>query len=180
MFGKKLNCTPSICCRVEISPPFIYPEIAELLGKRETNCRKLMSRARSKMGISGEEPVAPEAAEEEWVHRFVAALEQGNVDHVLSLLTEDVLLVSDGGGKVIAAVRPVKTRDRVARFFLGMFGKASYVPGDLRFEFAPLNGQTGIVLRSGDETVAVAFMYIRCGKLANIYIVRNPDKLARV
>jgi DNA-directed RNA polymerase specialized sigma24 family protein len=50
---------------------FDYLEIAELLGKRETNCRMLMSRARSKMGITEEEPVAAEAVELEWVSRFL-------------------------------------------------------------------------------------------------------------
>jgi RNA polymerase sigma-70 factor (TIGR02957 family) len=160
---------------------FDYPEIAELLGKREANCRKLMSRARSKMGISEEETVAAEAVELEWVSRFLTSLEQGNVDHVLSLLTEDVMLVSDGGGKVIAAKRPLQTRDHVARLLLGTFGSIKpYYQGNLHFEVAPLNGETGIVLRSGDETVAAIFIQPRRGKLARIYVVRNPDKLTRV
>lgn len=80
-----------------------------------------MSRARSKMGISEEETIAAEAAELEWVGRFLTSLEQGNVDHVLSLLTEDVMLVSDGRGQVIAATRPIRTRDHVGRFLLGGF-----------------------------------------------------------
>jgi RNA polymerase sigma factor (sigma-70 family) len=117
---------------------FDYLEIAELLGKRETNCRMLMSRARSKMGITEEEPVAAEAVELEWVSRFLTSLEQGNVDHVLSLLTEDVILVSDGGGKVIAATSPIQTRDRVARILLDGFGR---IQGKLHIEAASLNGE---------------------------------------
>ncbi|WP_314592130.1 RNA polymerase sigma factor SigJ [Paenibacillus terrigena] len=160
---------------------FDYPEIAELLGKRETNCRKLMSRARSKMGISEEETVAAEAVELEWVTRFLTSLEQGNVDQILSLLDEDVMLVSDGGGKVIAATRPIQTRDQVARFLLGTFEFIKpYYQGSLHIEFVPLNGETGIVLRSGDETVAAIFIQLRHGKFARIYVVRNPDKLTRV
>lgn len=116
---------------------FDYPEIAELLDKRETNCRKLMRRARSKMGISEEE--------------------------------------------MVAAPRPIQTRDHVARFLAGAFGSiTSYYLGSLQFEFAPLNGDTGIVLRSGDEKHAAMFIQFRCGKLARIYVVRNPDKLTRV
>jgi hypothetical protein len=98
----------------------------------------LMSRARSKMGITEEEPVAAEAVELEWVSRFLTSLEQGNVDHVLSLLTEDVILVSDGGGKVIAATSPIQTRDRVARILLGGFGR---IQGKLHIEAASLNGE---------------------------------------
>jgi RNA polymerase sigma factor (sigma-70 family) len=160
---------------------FDYPEIAELLSKREANCRKLMSRARGKMEISEEEPVAAEAVELEWVSRFLASLEQGNVDHVLSLLTEDVILVSDGGGKVIAFTSPVQSRNRVARILAAAYeGFKPYYQGNLLFEVAPLNGETSIVLRSGAEAVGAIFIQRRNGKIGRIYIVRNPDKLTRV
>jgi RNA polymerase sigma factor (sigma-70 family) len=160
---------------------FDYHEIAELLGKREANCRKLMSRARSKMGISEEETVAGEAVELEWVSRFVTSLEQGNIDQVLSLLTEDVLLVSDGGGKVNALKRPVQTRDYVARVLLkGIESTAAYYQGNLHLDVTPLNGETGIILRSGDETLAALFIQLRGGKFAKIYVVQNPDKLTRI
>ncbi|MBB6669378.1 RNA polymerase sigma factor SigJ [Cohnella nanjingensis] len=160
---------------------FNYSEIAELLDKKEANCRKLMSRARSKMGISEKEVVAADAVELAWVSRFLTSLEQGNVDQMLSLLTEDVMLVSDGGGKVLAFTRPIQSRDQVARILAGAIeGIKPYYQGSLHSEFAPLNGETGIVLRSGDETVAAIFLQRRHGKLAGIYIVRNPDKLTRV
>lgn len=160
---------------------FEYPEIAELLGKQEANCRKLMSRAKSKMGISEGEPITAEATEREWVRRFLTSFEQGNIDEILSLLTEDVLLVSDGGGKVLAFTRPIQARDQVARILAGAFeGIKPYYQGSLRSEFVLLNGETSIVLRSGDETVAAIFLQRRYGKLAGIYIVRNPDKLTRV
>jgi len=156
---------------------FDYPDIAELLGKREANCRKLMSRARSKMGISEEEPVAAEAVELEWVSRFLASLEQGNVDAVLSLLTEDVMFVADGGGKVTAFKHPVQTREQVARVLHDGFRRITY-KGKLHFETAALNGETGIIIRSRDRTLAAIFIQLRCGKLARMYAVRNPDKLA--
>ncbi|WP_309122667.1 RNA polymerase sigma factor SigJ [Paenibacillus sp.] len=157
---------------------FDYSDIAELLGKQESNCRKLLSRARSKMGISEEEPVAAEAVELEWVSRFITCLEQGDVDQVLSLLTEDVMLVSDGGGRTIATTYPIQSSDRVARILAAAFeGIKHYYKGCAHFEVAPLNGETGIVLRSGDEIAAAIFIQLRRGKLARIYAVQNPDKL---
>ncbi|SDQ92466.1 RNA polymerase sigma factor SigJ [Virgibacillus salinus] len=161
---------------------FDYPEIAELLGKREANCRKLMSRARNKMGISEEETVATEAIELEWVNRFLTSLEQGDVDHILSLLTEDVMLVTDGGGKVKAFRHPVQKRDLVARFLAAALeGMAPFYQESLHYEITSLNGETSIVLRSGDETVAAICVQLRHGKFASIiYVVRNPDKLTRV
>ncbi|EQB36321.1 MULTISPECIES: RNA polymerase sigma factor SigJ [Virgibacillus] len=159
---------------------FNYPEIADLLDKRETNCRKLMSRARSKVGISEEERVTAKTADLKWVSRFITSLEQGNVDHVMSLLSEDVTLVSDGGGKTIAFKRPIQTRDYVSRILASAFDSIKPYYHELHFEVAPLNGETGIILRSVDEIVAAIFLQLHRGKLAKIYIVRNPDKLTRV
>ncbi|MFB4168226.1 RNA polymerase sigma factor SigJ [Virgibacillus sp. JSM 102003] len=160
---------------------FDYLEIAELLGKRGANCRKLMSRARNKMGISEEETVATEAEELEWVNRFLTSLEQGDVDHLLSLLTEDVMLVTDGGGKVKAFRHPVQKRDLVARFLAAALeGMAPFYQERLHYEITSLNGETSIVLRSGEETVATICLQLRRGKFARIYVVRNPDKLTRV
>jgi RNA polymerase sigma-70 factor (ECF subfamily) len=160
---------------------FDYPEIAELLEKQEANCRKLMSRARSKMEISGEGVVRSDTVELEWVSQFLKFLEQGNIDHVLSLLTEDVMLIADGGGKVTAARHPIHTRDHVARFLAGVVNKIkSFYQRSLYLDVAPLNGEAGIVLRSGDEIVATVFLHLQLGKVARIHIVRNPDKLIRV
>ncbi|MFP5114082.1 RNA polymerase sigma factor SigJ [Bacillaceae bacterium C204] len=160
---------------------FNYSEIAELLGKREANCRKLMSRARTKMEISEEETVMAEAVESKWVSRFLTSLEEGNVDHVLSLLTEDVMFVADGGGKATAFKHPVQMRDRVARVLLkGFEDTAFYFQEKIHFEIVPLNGETGILLRAGDEIVAAIFIQPLRGKIARIYAVRNPDKLTRV
>jgi len=157
---------------------FDYTEIAELLGKQEANCRKLMSRAKSKMEISEEEQVAAEAVDREWVNRFLDFLEQGNVDHMLSLLTEDVIFVSDGGGKAIAAIHPIQMRVPVAHFLLGGF--TNVVRRNLRFEAAPLNGEMGLILRAGDEAIGALFVQLQDGKFARIFFVRNPDKLTRV
>lgn len=160
---------------------FNYSEIAELLGKQEANCRKLMSRARSKMEISEEETVMAEAVDSKWVSRFLTSIEEGNVDHVLSLLTEDVMFVADGGGKATAFKHPVQMRDRVARMLLkGFEDTVFYFQGKIHFEIVPLNGETGILLHTGDEIVAAIFIQPQRGKIARIYAVRNPDKLTRV
>ncbi|WP_090642186.1 hypothetical protein [Paenibacillus sp. UNC496MF] len=90
------------------------------------------------MEISEEEPVAAEAVDLDWASRFLASLEQGNVEHMLSLLTEDVMFVADGGGKAIAAMRPIHMRDHVTHFLLDGFKKT--VQGDLRFEATLMTG----------------------------------------
>ncbi|TCN01217.1 RNA polymerase sigma-70 factor (ECF subfamily) [Paenibacillus sp. BK033] len=158
---------------------FDYPDIAELTGKSEQNCRKLMSRSRSKMGITEEELQAGGTIEQAWINRFVAALSEGEVDTVLSMLAEDAVLVSDGGGKTSAAVRPIETRERVAQFLLGIFRKSQFT-SQMTVELKPLNGEPAFVFRQEGIVDSVVFLEQREGVLHRIFIVRNPDKLHNV
>ncbi|MBU5347084.1 RNA polymerase sigma-70 factor [Paenibacillus lautus] len=157
---------------------FDYPEIAGLIDKTEANCRKLMSRARGKMGITEDDLIGVGSMAEEWVSRFFTALSEGDAEHVLSLLADDAVLLSDGGGKVIAAARPVESKERVARFLIGILHQAQLEDGvALEIEVKELNHQTAVIFRQGRSVTGVIFVNIRNGLLQNIYIVRNPDKL---
>ncbi|ACT00537.1 RNA polymerase sigma-70 factor [Paenibacillus sp. JDR-2] len=158
---------------------FDYPAIAELTGKSEQNCRKLMSRARAKMGLTEEELLTGGTIEQAWINRFVAALSEGEVDIVLSMLAEDAVLVSDGGGKASAAVRPIETRERVAQFLLGIFRK-SQITSHMTVELKPLNGEPAFVFRQEGIVDSVVFLEQREEVLHRIFIVRNPDKLHNV
>lgn len=72
-------------------------------------------------------------------------------------------------------------RNRVAQVLLkGFEDTALYFQEKIHFEIVPLNGETGILLRTGDEIVAAIFIQPRRGKIARIYAVRNPDKLTRI
>lgn len=156
---------------------FDYPAIAELLGKSEVNCRKLMSRARGKMGITEEELIGSGSVGKEWIQKFLAALAQGETETVLSMLAEDVTLISDGGGKVLAAIQPVETKERVAAFLLGLARKEK---DSLAAELAMMNGQIAIVFRRGDAVETVVLLHAKNGKLQTIHMLRNPDKLPEV
>ncbi|GEC88740.1 RNA polymerase sigma-70 factor [Brevibacillus brevis] len=157
---------------------FQYDEIAELVGKTEANCRKIVSRAKKKMGIDPAEPHLPPEKEfgEEWIGRFLSALEHGNVETLLTLLATDAVLLSDGGGKVTAALHPILSGERVASFLLGLMRSFSKRP-DFSVELAPVNNQTGFVIRQDGRIDTVVFLHIEHGVIRNLYFVRNPDKL---
>lgn len=159
---------------------FDYAEIAQLIGKNESNCRKLMSRARAKMGIAPDEKIKLESANEAWVYRFLEALNQANVDVVLSMLAEDVVLISDGGGKVFAAVHAIESRDRVMRFLFGLVRNASQKEGEMHMEIREINNQTGLIIRTGDGIVTVALLHVKHHLIHSIFMVRNPEKLGHV
>jgi RNA polymerase sigma-70 factor (ECF subfamily) len=161
---------------------FEYQEIAELIEKSEVNCRKLFSRATAKMGISSEETnaVHPEPANQEWIHGFLAALKQGNMNQILSMLDNDVVMISDGGGKVQAALKPTKSRKIVARALLGPIRQAAVLNGEVVVGTLRVNGQPAIVIRSSDGYHTVGILQVEGDAIRNIYLVRNPEKLRNV
>ncbi|WP_219834194.1 RNA polymerase sigma factor SigJ [Paenibacillus sp. R14(2021)] len=158
---------------------FEFQEIAEQIEKSEVNCRKLLSRARGKMGIDAEELIRPEAAGEAWIHEFMNALKQGNLNQILTMLDQDVVLVSDGGGKVTAAAQPIATRELVAQFLLGPLRAAASLEG-ASIEVVHMNEQPAIVIRTREGINTVAMVHVEGEVIRNLYVVRNPDKLQHV
>ncbi|WP_308639402.1 RNA polymerase sigma factor SigJ [Paenibacillus silvisoli] len=156
---------------------FDYQELARLTEKSEANCRKLYSRASAKMGLDAEEIVAAEPANLAWVERFLKALKQGNMDQILSMLDQDVVSISDGGGKAAAVVEPIERKEAVAQFLLGPLRQAATVNGEVRIEIEVLNGQPCLVLRSNEGIHTVGMLHVEHDRIRNLYFVRNPDKL---
>ncbi|MCA1062784.1 RNA polymerase sigma factor SigJ [Rossellomorea sp. AcN35-11] len=177
---EKLTPTERVVFVLREALGFDYHEIAKLIEKSEVNCRKLFSRAKAKMGINFEDDVHSEAASQDLVHDFIIALKQGNLNQVISKLDQNVVLVSDGGGKVLAAVNPILARDRVVKFLFGAVRKSSMVDGNSHIEISKINGQPALILRSNEGIHTVGMFHVENNMIHNIYIVRNPDKLKHV
>ncbi|MGG6312516.1 RNA polymerase sigma factor SigJ [Paenibacillus macerans] len=159
---------------------FDYGEIAGIVGKTETNCRKLFSRASAKLKPASEEEAAPAGDGSQWAHGFMAALKEGNMEQILSLLDKEVVLVADGGGKVRAIPRPIGTRELVARFLLGPVRQAAKVDGEVVLAWRQINGQPAIVMRTEEGVHTVGLVHAEGNVIRSIYIIRNPDKLKHV
>jgi RNA polymerase sigma-70 factor (ECF subfamily) len=153
---------------------FGYSEIAEMVGKKEENCRKILSLAKRKLGGPPSESAGSYEADQSRLNEFIEAVYTGNSAVLLELLAEDVVLYSDGGGKVKAALHPIRTRDHVLRFLQGLLKLA---PADLRLRWVNLNGSPGLVAFSEQEPDSAVSFQIREGRIEAIYIIRNPDKL---
>jgi len=155
-----------------------YDEIAEIVGKSSANCRQIFSRARK--AASGLSPTAEPAATG-WtetlrpkVERFVAALVGDDPSGLIGLLKAEANLYSDGGGKVTAAIRPIRGAERVAAFLYGIKGK---VPHDFSFRIAEVNGQPGILMFGDGRPYGAVTFRFEGNAIAEIYLVVNPDKL---
>jgi RNA polymerase sigma-70 factor (ECF subfamily) len=153
-----------------------YKDIAAILDLGETNCRQIVSRARKR--VRGERPrfEVPKEQQTSMIQSFAQACMEGDMDGLLALFEEDITLYSDGGGKVVAALRPVYTADRVARFFVGLSRKR---PADLRIDFGEVNGEPGLLLFEGTNLVSVFSFDYGPNGMREIYVVRNPEKLVK-
>src|SRR3954451_1715897 len=152
-----------------------YAEIGEAVGKSEAAARQLVSRARGRLGLDGDRrfPAAPARADG-LAERFVAACRAGDVKAVEAMLAEDAEVHSDGGGKVSAARVVIRGRDKAARFLTGVFRKRWYQDVGV----ATVNGEPGLVFRSGDGVASVLSLRVE-GDVRAVYITVNPDKLGR-
>ncbi|MGO4372525.1 RNA polymerase sigma factor SigJ [Paenibacillus sp. 2TAB19] len=157
---------------------FEYAGIAAIIDKNEANTRKLFSRAKAKMREAGNAAALPFTNENAaWVRQFLNMLEQDRVDEVMAMLAQDVVLISDGGGKVVSAVHPIVSRSFVSRFLLGIMRKSASDGVSSSFRVSEINGQIGISIYSEQGIEAVTLFQIEGHLLRNIYLVRNPDKL---
>jgi RNA polymerase sigma-70 factor (ECF subfamily) len=109
------------------------------------------------------------------VERFLAALQNGDVQGLLDVLAPEVVLRSDGGGVVAAAPHPIESAERVARF-LASFAKVA--PG-ARVDTVWLNGAPAARIDTDREVTAVSLV-IEAGRITRIYAIRNPHKLTRL
>ncbi|HLT76305.1 MAG TPA: RNA polymerase sigma factor SigJ [Ferrovibrio sp.] len=154
-----------------------YPQIAAVLQKSEAACRQLVSRAAKH--IRDEKPrfAADDAAVRRLTETFAAATRAGDAAAFAGLLAEDAMLWSDGGGKAAAALNVIHGADRIARFFAGVAPKQ---PKTLRRITARINGQPGWLLLDGQKPYLALALDIADGLVRNVFIMRNPDKLARL
>lgn len=155
-----------------------YPAISEITGKSEPACRQIVSRAREKLG---QRPaIAPTATQEaeRLVKEFLSAAQSGELSDLLALLTGDAVLYSDGGGKVRAALLPIYGADRISRMFIGLrrLGTEDSPPP----HFVLINGSPGVIIRHPDASLSAMTFAFEGSRIRAVYMVRNPDKLARI
>ena len=154
-----------------------YPEVAEAAGVTEVNARQIAHRA--KQHISGRRPRFEASAEKrlEMTLRFLAACTAGEMDGLAALLSDDIALYSDGGGKVRAARRPIIGVGRVTRFLLGILDKT---PEDSATSILDVNGAPTIAISERDHLTAILSLDVAEGLIQTIHIIVNPDKLERL
>ncbi|CAO4173201.1 sigma-70 family RNA polymerase sigma factor [Methylorubrum populi] len=153
--------------------------VAETLDREAAAVRQLAARARR--NVQSARPRFPVAREEgERIARaFFDASVSGDVATLRTLLAEQVVLCSDGGGKVLAFRNPINGPERLLRLFAGVRrkwgpGRAAMV-APIRIDWLP-----GYVSRERGDVLQTTALSIENGRITAIYITRNPDKLRHV
>ena len=154
-----------------------YEEVAKTLDMEEPACRKLISRARQNIERDKVRHVTPLAQQEKLLAAFQDAVSGGDMNRFAMLLSDDIELSADSGGKVAAIARTLHGKAEILEFL----ENAQRWWYSYRWVEMDLNGGRGVVLiGDGEPITAMSFAYDEEGRATNIYVMRNPDKLARL
>jgi RNA polymerase sigma-70 factor, ECF subfamily len=152
-----------------------YVEIAGIVGKSEASCRQMIHRAKERVAKRHRRFEPSREETDRIAASFLQAARTGDVQSLMSLFAEDAVMMSDGGGKVHAALNPVRGPDSIARFIVGVVRKG--VPADATIAPTEINGQPAFIVFQEGQAVSATILDIGDGVIRNLFIIVNPDKL---
>lgn len=153
-------------------------EIAETLGRDAAAVRQLAARARKHVEAGRTRYPVDRAEADRIASAFFAASTTGDIGALRAMLAEDVVLHSDGGGRVTAFRNPIMGLQRVLRLFAGVSRKNRYSAKLIRS--LTIDGLPGYISRDRGDVLQATMLDIAEGKVRAIYIMRNPEKLGHV
>ncbi|MFJ9809646.1 RNA polymerase sigma factor SigJ [Streptomyces sp. NPDC101158] len=153
---------------------FPFAEIATALDRSEAAVRQLAGRARKHVDEGRPRYDVDPVQRRDLTERFLAAAASGDLEGLLALLAPDARLVGDSGGKSKAPLRIMETADRIGRFLVAVAEGADETFG---YRFAEVNGGPALIALVGDRIDSVFQVDVRDGRIACVYVQRNPDKL---
>ncbi len=160
-----------------------FAEVAEVLGINEAAARQLASRARKTLASQDAQPAPkPDPTHNEVVGKLMAAMAEGDLNAVVTLLHPDVTLTGDANGRTSTAAQIIRGPDKVARFLLGLarrYGPAFVTENQLALINGELGAYTaGFPAADGQRAMSarITAMTVRDGKVCAIWDIANPDK----
>jgi len=154
-----------------------YDELARTIGKTETACRQLVSRARAQLREARPRQAVPPDTHLRLLTRFAEASASGDFAALKDLLAEDAQLMGDGGGKVLSFPYPLVGGERIAQLF---YAGTRRFPGSVRTELALINGEWGVLRYIDGKLESAQSIQTDGERITLIQAQRNPDKLVRV
>lgn len=156
-----------------------YAEVGRTLDRSEAACRQLAARAKAHVREARPRFTVPQDTAIKLAAAFMDAARGKDFAALSKLLAEDAVLITDGGGKRSAALRPMVGREDVMSLLIGLSNRGVWPPPGL-VRPVLINGLPGVVVEADDGVQTMAFEPDEEGRLVAIYIMRNPDKLGHV
>jgi len=150
-----------------------YPEIAPLLDHSPANCRQLVHRARQRLQAGKPRFDVSPAQHRDLLTRFMEASQRGDQAAILTLLHANAEMVSDGGGRVTAAIRPLLGAERIAQLYWAIARRNGAHPARIGY----VNGEPAILRFQGAQLHSITLVSIDGERIAQVLSVLNPDKL---
>lgn len=154
---------------------YSYSEIAAIVDKNEANCRQIFHRARQHLNPGRQEETLSTWEQEALIEQFLKYWRQGDVQSLISLMTEDITFFGDGGGKATAIRFPLQSRFKVARFLVAI-GQSRLLP-TLTSHIKQVNGCPGIINLLDAMPHSVFSFEFEGKRIRKIFAVVNPEKL---
>lgn len=167
-----------------------FSEIAQVIGRGEAATRQLAKRAREHVQDKRARFDVDLGQRRQITERFMTAASDGDLDGLMELLSSEVTLVSDGGGKARSPLRALTGAINVTRFLTSIStpdGIAKFMASisvtdfaDMSYDLATVNDAPAIVLSVAGRVVSVMALDIKDGAIDTIYLLANPDKLTHL
>src|SRR5215208_87335 len=167
-----------------------HSEIADVLGRKEEAVRQLARRARAHVREGRTRFEADRTEQRRVTERFLEAATGGDLEALMAVLSPDVTLVADGGGRALAPRRPLRGANKVARFLLAVATEEQTVrflrsvgsepSGGVRVYPVRVNSEPGVVITSGGEPISALVLDVSDGVVLTIHLAATPEKLTGV
>jgi RNA polymerase sigma-70 factor, ECF subfamily len=154
-----------------------FAEVAVTLDRAEPACRQLAARARSHVRSARPRFPVPDDRRQALASAFIDALRTGDISRFSSLLAEDAVLYTDAGGHHPAALNPIRGRDRIVRFYMGLARKGRLPGPGASWHASAVNGLPGFILVGEDGSVQTVAVEFNGEQVSAVYAVANPEKL---
>ena len=159
---------------------FEYPfsEIGSMLEKSSANCRQIFHWARQALQDKRARFEPEPQRQRQLVLSFLSASQAGDMATLTSLLAQDSISWSDGGGKVQTNLKPIHGKLAVARFWSFWLSGAYKDRRPLTVTLAEINGSPAILFWDEDSLAVVISLILSAVGIQEIYALLNPEKLA--
>ena len=169
---EKLNAKQRAVFILKEAFSYDHEEIADVLGMTIENSRKLLSRAKEQLKTGN--GTASLKITSGYFSNYLDVIHNAKMAELEKLLYDDIVLMSDGGGKVAASLKPVEGKDHVMKFLLGVYSKFYR---NTRVEKRIINHQPAFLYFNDGVLTNCQIFLVNNDKIESIYFVRNPDKL---